>query len=336
MEEKNAVIPAVGRWGLSPLADVIYRRLVLLGPGGDARLSQELGVERGRVRTGVEELVAAGAVRQSGEGGQRRWVARDVDEVAEILRDRRAPVVVSEQCRRHVAAVAGLHLERIPPKLVRVLPSRDRARIRIAELAYRERREHLAINTEDVFTADATRVAGPIDRALVARGIRLRTLGLPPQDGSPEEVAPGCEHRQAPSLPLKLMVFDRRVALFPRDPANFDAGAVEVSDGDAVAHLTQLFYKIWRTARDPRRQEVPAIVLTSREQTILTLLAAGASEEAAAEQLRLSRRTVVYTMRALMDRLGVENRFQLALVLGAARAVPLPPAVECPLPEEPS
>jgi hypothetical protein len=30
---------------------------------------------------------------------------------------------------------------------------------------------------------------------------------------------------------------------------------------------------------------------------------------------------VLYAMRALMDRLGVENRFQLALVLGAAQAI---------------
>jgi DNA-binding CsgD family transcriptional regulator len=329
----RAVIPALGRWGLSPLADVIYRTLVLLGPGDDAQLSRELGVEPARIGTGLEELAAAGAVRRSGQGGQRMWVARDVTEVTTTLCPRRAPVLVTEQCRRHLAAVASVHLDRIPPSLIRVLPSRRCARNRIADLATMERREHLAINTEDVITADAARVAGPIDRSLIARGVRLRTLGLPPQDGRPDAVAPGVEHREAPVLPLKLMVFDRRAALFPRDPADFDVGAVEVTDADAVAHLTQLFYRIWRTASDPSRQEVPTVVLTSREKTILTLLAAGASEEAAAGQLGLSRRTVVYTIRALMDRLGVDNRFQLALVLGAARAIPLPPATHHQPPE---
>jgi DNA-binding NarL/FixJ family response regulator len=73
------------------------------------------------------------------------------------------------------------------------------------------------------------------------------------------------------------------------------------------------------------RQEVHTVVLTHRERAIVELLALGASEEAAAAALGLSRRTVVYTLRALMDRLGVANRFQLALVLGAARAVPVPP-----------
>ena len=38
----------------------------------------------------------------------------------------------------------------------------------------------------------------------------------------------------------------------------------------------------------------------------------------------MSRRTVVYALRELMDRLGVDNRFQLALLLGAARVVPMP------------
>nr|BFE70522.1 hypothetical protein GCM10020092_038230 [Actinoplanes digitatis] len=43
-----------------------------------------------------------------------------------------------------------------------------------------------------------------------------------------------------------------------------------------------------------------------------------------AAELGLSRRTVSYTLRAVMDRLGVENRFQLALVLGAAYAIAPP------------
>jgi DNA-binding NarL/FixJ family response regulator len=71
---------------------------------------------------------------------------------------------------------------------------------------------------------------------------------------------------------------------------------------------------------------VPPIVLTVREKSIVALLSAGHSEDVVAAELQLSRRTVVYTLRALMDRLHVENRFQLAMVLGATRAAPLPEA----------
>jgi DNA-binding NarL/FixJ family response regulator len=48
------------------------------------------------------------------------------------------------------------------------------------------------------------------------------------------------------------------------------------------------------------------------------LLAQGHTDQTAAEELGVSPRTVAYAMRALMDRLGVENRFQLALLLGAS------------------
>jgi DNA-binding NarL/FixJ family response regulator len=44
----------------------------------------------------------------------------------------------------------------------------------------------------------------------------------------------------------------------------------------------------------------------------------------AAAELRISARTVTNIMRNLMDRLGVDNRFQLGLALGATRMVPQP------------
>jgi DNA-binding NarL/FixJ family response regulator len=62
------------------------------------------------------------------------------------------------------------------------------------------------------------------------------------------------------------------------------------------------------------------LFLTPREQRIVLLLAAGRSEEATAAELGLSRRTVAYALRALMNRLGVDNRFQLGLALGNVHA----------------
>jgi DNA-binding CsgD family transcriptional regulator len=69
---------------------------------------------------------------------------------------------------------------------------------------------------------------------------------------------------------------------------------------------------------------VPAVLLTPREKALVALLAAGHSEESAAAELGVSRRTVLYALRAMMDRVGVHNRFQLALILGASHAVALP------------
>lgn len=50
--------------------------------------------------------------------------------------------------------------------------------------------------------------------------------------------------------------------------------------------------------------------LSDRDRTIITLMAAGLTDEAIARRLRLSRRTVVRRITALLDRLGATTRFQ--------------------------
>lgn len=191
-----------------------------------------------------------------------------------------------------------------------------------------ERHEHLAINTEQVFSSDTVAAALPLDRDLHRRGVRSRVLGLPPLDWdascpAAEELSSfSDEYRERPVLPLKLMVFDRSVAVIPADPSDLERGYIEVADRDAVATLVQLFYRQWADARDPRTAGVPRIVLTSREKAIVALLADGRTDHQAAESLSLSRRTIVSAVSGLMNRLGVENRFQLGLVLGARADLP--------------
>jgi DNA-binding CsgD family transcriptional regulator len=59
------------------------------------------------------------------------------------------------------------------------------------------------------------------------------------------------------------------------------------------------------------------VELTAREAAVVELLAAGHTDVSAGRQLGVSTRTISYAVRGLMDRLGVENRFQLGLALGA-------------------
>jgi DNA-binding NarL/FixJ family response regulator len=59
-------------------------------------------------------------------------------------------------------------------------------------------------------------------------------------------------------------------------------------------------------------------MLDAREQALVSLLATGLTDASAARRLRVSPRTVTNVLRALMDRLGVNNRFQLGLALGLA------------------
>jgi LuxR family transcriptional regulator of spore coat protein len=70
---------------------------------------------------------------------------------------------------------------------------------------------------------------------------------------------------------------------------------------------------------------LPKITLSDRERELIALLAQGHTDVTAAEHLNISPRSVTNVLRSLMDRLGVENRFQLGLALGILRKAAVPP-----------
>jgi DNA-binding CsgD family transcriptional regulator len=322
----STVVPSLARWGLSADADLVYRALVLLGPADAQRLAHELGLARPRVVSALDELAAAAATTRA---GGRVWEPRAPADV--LQRIRRRPAGLPAPCdrwRQHFATIEGLGVRAADALHVRRWPNRAVARKRAAQLVAAERHEHLAVNNEQVFSTESLSAARPLDRSLLSRGILLRVLERDPRDGDcgvrPRAADPapgGGVYRHLDEPPLKLMVFDRKVALFPADPLDLELGYVEVADAQFVTAVCALFERLWADARDPFRQGVVPIDLTSRESALVTLLARGHTDQTAAEQLGISPRTVAYAMRGLMDRLGVDNRFQLALVLGAAGAV---------------
>ncbi|MEH1127794.1 helix-turn-helix transcriptional regulator [Micromonospora sp. CPCC 206061] len=324
---------------MTPDADLGYRALSMLGPRTVARLARELGMPQSRVSRALDELVAVEAVRPvptAANAGYRSrdalvWEAVTLERVLNALRKRRTPDSALERWRLHIATVTGVGLTALEGASVRRWPTRAAARQRAASLTAAERHEHLAINTEEVFDAEATAAALPLDSSILARGIRLRVLGLPPSDGDRLSAyatalgRSGGMYRELSALPLKVMIFDRRVALVPSDPLDLEKGYIEVADAPVVRGLAGMFDRLWTDGIDPREQGVPPIDLSNRELALVRLLAMGYTDQSAAQELRLSVRTVAYTMRHLMDRLGVENRFQLALLLGSAGAAPQPP-----------
>jgi LuxR family transcriptional regulator, transcriptional regulator of spore coat protein len=72
--------------------------------------------------------------------------------------------------------------------------------------------------------------------------------------------------------------------------------------------------------------------LTARERSLIRLLAMGHTDATAARELQISPRSVSNILRSLMDQLGVENRFQLGLALGALRMAETPPTDATPEP----
>ncbi|MDQ7908344.1 helix-turn-helix transcriptional regulator [Phytohabitans sp. ZYX-F-186] len=316
-------VPSLVRWGVSADADLVYRCLASFGPRGAGEVAADLGLAPRRVRVALEELVEAGLVRgepdaHGVEAG--RWNAV-------------APAAAVQALRRralHRIPTGGPDRRERGPVPTRLLPDLRATRERIAGLVAVERVEHLAMNPEQAFTTDTLAIGSAIDADLLGRRVRVRSLGLPPADGdrssayTAEFARLGGEYRLADRVPHKMMIFDRRVALVAVDPLDLERGSWEFTDPGAVESLVTLFARQWSGATDPRRNGVPTVVLTQREKAVVALLADGHTDATAAKHLGMSTRTLTYTLRGLMDRFGVENRFQLGLALGAMRAAAPP------------
>lgn len=100
---------------------------------------------------------------------------------------------------------------------------------------------------------------------------------------------------------------------------------VTVSPELLIFRLSTVILRFDHCEYHPTPFEVIApMKLTERELAIVTMLAAGHTDASTAHQLGISSRTIAYTMRGLMDRCGVQNRFQLGLILGANTEAPEP------------
>ena len=327
MPVESGALPALTRWGLSADADLIYRALALIGPADGHRLARELGLARARTRSALDELAAAGATVSAAGPAAGCWAARDPAEVLRrFWRRPPPPPAAAERWRQHFATLDGMGGSEVDTVPARRWPTRAVTRERVAALATVERYEHLAINNEPVINAESFSAAQPVDRKLAGRGVRVRVIDRDRSaNSSTVGTVPKDLYRQMLAPPMKLMVFDRKVALFPADPLDLEKGYIEVADEPFVASLCALFERLWGQGRDPYRREVFPIDLTSRESALVGLLAMGHTDQTAADELGLSPRTVAYTMRALMDRVGAQNRFQLALMLGATGTVRVEP-----------
>lgn len=121
----------------------------------------------------------------------------------------------------------------------------------------------------------------------------------------------GGQSRTVPTLPIRMVIVDRRIALVPIDPDNPRLGALELQSPGIVAALIALFEQIWRTAcpfGENRLVDVQGLKPIERE--LVRLLATGHTDEAAARKLAVSLRTVQRMATSLLERLGAASRFQ--------------------------
>ena len=125
----------------------------------------------------------------------------------------------------------------------------------------------------------------------------------------------GAKIRVAPSLPMRLIIFDGESAVMGIDPDDMSVGAV-VHHSQAVVRLAEeLFLCYWSRAVDPFEEQQRAREggISAQESEFLRLLVQGATDEHVARKLGVSMRTVRRIAAKLNEQVGASGRFELGV-----------------------
>ncbi|MGW7539671.1 LuxR C-terminal-related transcriptional regulator [Streptomyces sp. NPDC054770] len=153
------------------------------------------------------------------------------------------------------------------------------------------------------------------DTALLARGVRMRTLYQhsarrhAPTQAYVDRITPvGAQVRTMTDLFGRLIAFDRRIAFVPHHQRR--GAAVVLRSPAAVAYLCEAFDRAWDHATPFCGAERTKVAVDDLRQGILRLLSKGLKDEVIARRLGISLRTCRKHIADLFQELDAESRFQ--------------------------
>jgi DNA-binding CsgD family transcriptional regulator len=293
----------------------VYRVLARLGLASTDALAGATGMSAPDVADVLRELADLDAV-VSAESG---WMARSPARVmSEVLR--------AEESRRAALWRAGAELDELY-NLARRTEGRPEVEpvTGLAELfALTERLQQRA--TERVrwldrppYRSTPARFASQesLQVKRMAAGVSYRVLyhravydDTDLFAGMTRMIERGEDARVLADHPVKLVIGDDRIALLVPEPERVGVeGSLVVHASGLLGAFAGLFETLW-TLGVPVSAATPATQLSERDRQVITLMAAGLTDEAIARRLSLSRRTVVRRIAELLDRLGATTRFQ--------------------------
>ncbi|MFG2356979.1 transcriptional regulator [Streptomyces sp. NPDC048521] len=163
-----------------------------------------------------------------------------------------------------------------------------------------------------------------ITAAWLKQGIDVRSIYCPQSMERPGRFATllrlaelGEQSRLLPSLPFKLHIIDKRVALVPLSGPVYD-DLVVIHPSAMLDALIELYEAYWARA-EPICGAAPAEddTFDSDDLLLLGMLKAGLKDQAIARQLGCSTRTATRRVAAVLAKLGADTRFQAGVRAGA-------------------
>ncbi|GGZ22726.1 hypothetical protein GCM10010300_77920 [Streptomyces olivaceoviridis] len=322
--------------GIDSVARSVYIAMVDRPGAKVSELAEHLEETEEAVQRGLERLSAlllvVPADSASGwrpvdpEVGLAAMLARQQDELARHrlqVEGSRLEVtrLLSERGRRGCASVPD----------VEWLAGADAVWRHITSLAEECAIEWLSVGPAERLDAAVLDAGRPVDEVLRRRGTPARSIVLESVRNDPgaterlrrtEEC--GGAVRTLPSLPVWMILSDRRHVVVPVVGGRSVVGAMACGVESVTEAFATLFARLWKEAL-PLAEARPRTRgnLSLQEQHVLRLWAQGLTDAAAARRMDVSLRTVRRLSEKLTDRFGAQSRFQLgalALASGGIRA----------------
>ncbi|GAB1640091.1 hypothetical protein [Krasilnikovia sp. MM14-A1259] len=311
---------------LDPVEQAVYELLVDGPPQAAADLVASLSVDADVLRRTTESMVAKRLITRV-PGRPSRYAAVSPAFAFEQLftAQERALTQAREYVEQLLARFHQAAGGRDPAELVEIVTGRPLIRQRWVQLQ-RSAREQLRVVDKPPYALPA-RDNVATESEMLAKGVRCRALydsaGLLEHHDLRTDVEAciglGEEARVMNNAPTKLGLIDDQAAILPLEPAPAQLESmVIVHPSGLLEALGALFEHLWRQAlplrlSSPGEQTHRADQPTPDELRLLSLLASGATDEAIAAQLGLAHRTYQRRLRALLDRLGANTRFQAGM-----------------------
>ncbi|MFI7064234.1 LuxR C-terminal-related transcriptional regulator [Kribbella sp. NPDC050124] len=300
--------------GVEPADEEAYRAL-LAAPGCElTEFVKRLDRDEKDVVATVERLEEAGLLTTTSDDPPRLLPTRPDVAVDALVAVRRAELDRVRAEARVLLSELRAQEQHRPENLVEVIVGQEAIAARFAQLLNGTREQLLVLDRPPYASRPGEsdpRVRGLLSDGVVVRGIYSPdSLDVPGGvDEAYSAADAGETSRVHPQVPMKLAVFDRKMALLPLSVDQLVDTALVVHPCALLDALIEMFTLLW----DQAVPVVPPATTDPLDARLMTLLAAGFKDDAIARQLGLSSRTVGRRVAELMETLGARTRFQAGI-----------------------
>ncbi|MEU6492243.1 LuxR C-terminal-related transcriptional regulator [Streptomyces sp. NPDC046984] len=313
------------RLGIDSIAEAVYRVMLAHPQEEVADWASRLDLSEHEVRDALDRLSELALVRPSTQDQTRLRAVNPLLGLEALLARQQAELAAQQQqVEASRAAIAdaiaqfGRDYASEVEAGIRYIDGIDAIREHLELVNSKVREEFLTFAPGGPQTPANMAASRPLNRRLLERGVKMRTIYLDSIRRDPPTMAHaewleslGAQIRTAPTLPNRVIVVDRRMALVAADNRNTGTGAVVIENPGTVTLMCALFESVWQSATPlgVNSRATPG-GLTKQQREVLRMMAQGCTDESIANSLGVSARTVRRIVAGLLGELGARSRFQ--------------------------